>query len=407
MQHAPATATPGRRLQRRTQLMILGAAGLIAVFLLFGAPLLVHAFASKPPPKPPPAPAGTFIATTEQWATLKFAAVQTAGFRSEVQTEGKIATNDDQTTQVFSPYSGLVTRVMAKAGDRVRAGQPLFAVQASEFAQGQSDLASAVAQAKLTGAAAERQRELYKASGAALKDLQQSGADFAAATANLEMVRNRLRILGKSEAEIARLERGANAKGAAEAVVSSPINGVVTARTVGVGQNIGSVTNGGANPAFVVSNVSTVWLVGQLRESDAPKARVGETVEVRVAAIPDRVFTSKVDFVSPTVDPLTHRITVRAPILNSVGLLKPEMFAGFTLITDGASQAAAVPDAAVIYEGDTARVWIAHPGRRLELRQIKAGRSTGGMIEVLAGLKPGEHVVTSGSLFIDRAAQSG
>ncbi len=406
MQQAPAAATPGRRLPRRTQLLILGAGGLIAVFLLFGAPLLVHAFSPKPPPEPPRASAGAFVATNEQWATLKFAAVQSAGFRSEVQTEGKIATNDDQTTQVFSPYSGLVTRVMAKAGDRVRAGQPLFAVQASEFAQGQSDLANAVAQAKLTGAAAERQRELFKANGAALKDLQQSEADFAAATANLEMVRNRLRILGKSDAEIARLEHGSNPSGAAEAVVSSPISGVVTARAVGVGQNIGSVTNGGSNAAFVVSNVSTVWLVGQLRETDAPQARVGETVEVRVAALPNRIFTAKVDFVSPTVDPLTRRVTVRAPILNSDGLLKPEMFASFTLITDGVSQAAAVPDTAVIFEGDTARVWVAHPGRKLELRQIKAGRSTGGLVEVLAGLKAGEQVVTSGSLFIDRAAQS-
>jgi len=406
MQQGPAPTTPGRRLPRRTQLAILGAAGLVATFLLFGAPLLVHAFAAKPPAEPGPAPAGAFVATDAQWASLKFATVQTASFRSEVQTEGKIATDDDQTTQIFSPYSGLVTRVLAKAGDHVRAGQPLFVVQASEFAQGQSDLASAVAQAKLTRAAAERQRELFKVSGAALKDLQQSEADFAAATANLEMVRNRLRILGRSDAEIARLEQGSNTKSAAQSVVASPINGVVTVRSVGVGQNIGSVTNGGSNPAFVVSNVSTIWLVGQVRETDAPKARVGETVEVHVAALPERMFTAKVDYVAATVDPLTHRVAVRAAIANPGGLLKPEMFASFTLITDGVSQAPAVPEAAVIYEADTARVWIAHPGRRLELRQITAGRSSGGMVEVLAGLTAGEQVVTSGSLFIDRAAQS-
>jgi len=81
------------------------------------------------------------------------------------------------------------------------------------------------------------------------------------------------------------------------------------------------------------------------------------------------------------------------------------MFASFTLVTSDATSAIGVPEAAVIYEGDTARVWVAHDGRALELRQIKAGRTENGLVEVLSGLQAGERVVTSGSLFIDRAAQ--
>ncbi len=391
-------------LPRRTQLAILGIGALAAVLLLVGLPILGHLFAPKAPPAPAAPPPGTFVATADQWATLKFATASSLGFPTEVETEGKIASNDDHTTQVFSPFSGRVTQVLAKAGDTVRAGQPLFAVQASEVAQAQVDLATAVAQVRLTEAAETRQHELFKASGAALKDWQQSQTDLATARATLQAVRNRLRILGEGEGQIAAQERGATAVGA-NAVVSSPIGGVVTQRAVGVGQNVGSVTNGGQTAAFVVSDLSTVWLVGALREADAPRARVGQTVEVRATALPDRVFTARLDYVSPTVDPLTHRVSIRATIPNPGGLLKPEMFASFTLVVDDGTAAVGVPEEAVIYEGDTARVWVAHAGRGLELRQIKAGATRGGLVAVLSGLSPGERVVTSGSLFIDRASQ--
>src|ERR1700678_4683094 len=162
------------RLPRRTQWLIVGAARLAALLLFFGLPALGRLFAPPPPPPPAAPPAGTFQATAEQWRTLRFVTVAPGDFRDATQTDGKIATNDDHTTQVFSPFSGHVTRVMAKAGDVVRARQPLFAVQASEVAQGQTDLATALGQLKLTEAAEARQQELVKSNGAAVKDWQQS-----------------------------------------------------------------------------------------------------------------------------------------------------------------------------------------------------------------------------------------
>jgi cobalt-zinc-cadmium efflux system membrane fusion protein len=98
-------------------------------------------------------------------------------------------------------------------------------------------------------------------------------------------------------------------------------------------------------------------------------------------------------------------VTVRAEIANPGGALKPEMFASFSLLTAPDSQAVGVPAEAVLFEGDAARVWVAGAGRTLALREIHAGRTQGGMIEVLSGLTAGERVVTSGSVFIDRAAQ--
>jgi membrane fusion protein, heavy metal efflux system len=396
-----------RGLPRSRQITIVVIAAGAAAALLFGLPLVAKLFA--PPPPPPeaqPAP-GTFRPTAQQLATLKMVTVGATGFTPGLVTEGKVATNDDHTTQVFSPYSGRVTRVMAEAGETVRAGQPLFAIQASEFIQAQNDLVAAHAQLKIAEAAEQRQHELYKINGAALKDWLQSQADLVNAQTALGAVRGRLKILGQSDAQVAALEkRGQGAPLTADTVVASPLSGVVLQRLVGPGQNLGSVTNGGSNPAFQVSDLSSVWLVGQLREVDAPKARVGQSVEVRVQALPGRVFTGKLSYVAPSVDPATRRVTVRATVVNPDRILKPEMFADFTLLTGGASSVVAAPEDAVIYEADTARVWVARPDGLLELRQIKTGMTQNGLVEVVSGLAAGERIVTSGALFIDRAAKN-
>src|SRR5262249_13555490 len=122
---------------------------------------------------------------------------------------------------------------------------------------------------------------------------------------------------------------------------------------------------------------------------------------------PGKIFKAKLTSVSSTVDPVTHRVPVRATIDNHDGKLKPQMFASFSIITSGATDALAVPEEAVVRDGEAARVWVLGAGNDLALRPIHTGRIANGMVEVLDGLKAGEKVVTRGSLFIDRAAQPG
>jgi cobalt-zinc-cadmium efflux system membrane fusion protein len=409
MSHSPPQASGSRtpRLPPTRQMLLLGVLAGLAVVILFGPPLIGRLFAPKPPPPEAPAPEGTFRPTPEQMAALKIVTVQSTGFRPGIETEGKIATDDDRTTSVYSPYSGRVTRVLASIGDHVRAGQPLFAIEASEFVQAQTDLAAAVAQLKIAEAAEARQAALFKINGTAQKDLLQSQADLVNAQTTLSAVHGRLRILGQSEAQIAALEkRPLGQPVRAESLVTSPIDGVVTQRAIGPGQNLGSVTNGGSTAAFQVSDLSTVWLVGQLREVDAPLARVGQDIAVRVEALPGQIFAAKLAYVAPTVDPVSRRVAVRATIANPGGVLKPEMFARFSLQTGRETTAVAAPADAVIYEADTARVWVARPGGLLELRPIKTGQAEDGMVAVTSGLAAGDRVVVGGALFIDRAAKS-
>ncbi len=407
-----------RRLTIAAQSALVAALGLCLLITFFrvqfvGSPLASQTIGAKPPAEP-----GSFRPTKEQWAGISVEPVRVATFHPERLTEGNIAIDDDLTTPVFSPYSGRVIRLIAKLGDHVARGAPLIAVAASEFVQGQNDLVTAAAnlktaraQLRLAETAEQRQRALYQAKGAALKDWQQSQMDLATAQNSLRAqeialaaVRNRLRILGKSDREIDAIENGAPLDMEAVAYIVAPISGTVTQRQVGLGQNILSVQAGASTPVFTIGDLSTVWLVANVREADAPSIRIGEPLEVRVLAFPGRVFKAKISWVAPSIDANTHRLPVRADVENADGALKPGMFARFSIITGPAATHPAVPESAIVYEGDTARVWVVRPDGTIAPHTIRMGEGSDGMVEVLAGLSAGEKIVTSGTLFIDRAA---
>jgi cobalt-zinc-cadmium efflux system membrane fusion protein len=351
------------------------------------------------PAAPAPSPPGTFRASPQQLKTLTVETVQTHGFVSEELTEGKIAVNGDRATPVFSPYSGRVTRVIAGLGDTVKAGAPLATLEATEFVQAQNDLRTAAAEVKLARINETRKHALYDAKGGSLQDWQQAQADLTTAETALNSVRNRLSILGKSPADIAALERAEIIDPVA--TMTAPIAGVVVDRQVGPGQFLQS---GSATPVFTIADPSSVWLLANVRETDAGLVKVGQSVEVRVLAYPKRAFKARVTYVAALVDSVTHRLPVRAEIDNHDGALKPEMFASFRILTSDASQSPAIPAGAVIYEGSGAHVWVLREDGLLELRAIQTGRSSDALIEILDGLKTGERVVTKGGLFIDQVA---
>jgi cobalt-zinc-cadmium efflux system membrane fusion protein len=416
-----APARGGAAPAQRSRWRAIGIAGAVVAFVVISAigwDFLRPDYSPPLPPGPATAEPDIFRPTPAQLAGFQIEEVRPVSFRSERITEGSIAIDDDLTTAVFSPYSGRVARLIARLGDRVLPGAPLFAVEASEFVQAMNDLITAAAalrtaRGQLSQSATNEKRahELYLAKGGALKDWQQSQTDLAAAQnaarsaeIALAAVRNRLRILGKSESEIAALETQPTQKLDPLAVVTAPIAGTVTQRRIGLGQYIQS---GGDNPVYTIGDLSTLWLVANVREVDAPLMRVGAPVAVRVPAFPERVFDATISWIAPALDPNTHRLPVRAEIANPDGALKPMMFANFSIGTGAAVTAPAVPPSAIVYEGDSARVWVAQGDGTIAARAVTTGRTEGGMVEIREGLTPGERVVTRGTLFIDRAGGAG
>jgi membrane fusion protein, heavy metal efflux system len=393
--------SPAARL-RRHRLWFVAIGGTVAALLAVWA---IDTSPSNALMRPASAKAadGAFQPTTSQWSGLGMATVGLVTFREERSTDGKIGINEDTTTPVFSPYSGRVSRLIAKAGDQVERGAPLFAIEANEFVQGQNDLITAVAgvekaRSRLTfaQAAEKRQKELLAIRGGALKELELAQSDlvaaqgdFRAADISLAAVRNRLRILGRSDAEIDRLEK--EDRIGAETIVTAPIAGTVLQRKVGLGQYINA---GAPDPVFAIGDLAKVWLIANVREGDAPKMKPGAPVDVAVLAYPGRTFSARLDYVSPSLDPTTRRE------------LLPEMFASFQIVTGASRTMPAVPQSAVVYEGAGARVWVASPeSKTVASRSVEVGSTANGMVEIRSGLAAGEVVVTTGALFIDRAAK--
>ncbi|MCP3373139.1 efflux RND transporter periplasmic adaptor subunit [Bradyrhizobium cajani] len=357
--------------------------------------------------------AQNFTPTPSEWATLTIEPVKAKAFRAEYVTEGKVAVDEDRSTPVFSPYAGRVTKLLAKPGESLKQGQPLFTIEAADTVQAQNDFIAAMTSQNKARSALEladiqfkRAKDLYEGHAIPLKDYQQAEAtqvqaqnDMRSSGTALEAARNKLRILGFTDETIkAFQDRGAINP---EITIYSPIAGTVVQRKIGPGQYVNS---GASDPVFVIGDLSTVWLTAFVRESDAAAVCIGQDITVNVMALPGRPFTAKINYVAAAIDPTTRRLLVRATIDNKDGLLKPEMFANVTIYSAGDRAAPAVPKQALIYEGSQVRIWVAREDKSVELRQIQIGLINGNLVEVTSNLKPGEQIVTKGSLFIDRAA---
>ena len=355
-----------------------------------------------------------FQPTEAHWRTLTIEPVVEMPFRTTLVTDGKIGIDEDRTTSVFSPYVGRVTKLHVKPGDKVEAGAPLFVVEATDMVQGQNDFLAAKAslnkaKSQLTVATIvlKRHRDLLAVQAVAKREVEQAEItqvaavnDLKSAEVALEAARNRMRILGKSDAEIKAFELGTEQISPSTTVVA-PLTGTIVQRKVGPGQ---LVTAASTDPVFVIGDLSRVWLVANVRESDSTQISVGQKLEFTVLAQPEKVFSSSIAYVASSVNPDTHRLQVRAEVANPDGVLRPEMFATVSIVTSTEEPSASIPRGAVIYEGEEARVWLVREDKSVELRKIRPGIVANGNVQVLAGLKPGEKIITKGSLFIDRLA---
>jgi membrane fusion protein, heavy metal efflux system len=356
--------------------------------------------------------------TPKQWASLGISPVAEVVFRTEHMTEGKIAVDEDRATLVFSPYSGRVIKLLAKPGDAIKAGQALFVVEAPDMVQAQNDFINSISALNKARSALDlariveqQNKTLFEGKAGSLRDLQQSQAstraaenDVRASQTTVEVSKNRLRILGMTDEEITKFsETGAVSP---HMTIYSPLAGTVIQRKVGPGQyiNTSSQNASASDPTFIIGDLSTVWLVAYVRETEAPNVRVGQPVQFKVLAYPQRTFSANISYVATSLDTGTRRLLVRATIDNSQHLLRPEMFANVNIVTAEGDSSLGVPREAIVYDGKSTHVWIARSDQSVERREVKTGLSSGQMVEVLDGLRHGESVISKGTLFVDRAA---
>lgn len=353
--------------------------------------------------------------TPEQMHQIEVTPAKPRSFHQQKAAIGQIAFNEDATTTVQTPFSGRVTRVLARPGDQVERGAPLFEIDSPEVMQAHTDLIAALqgvekqkAQLGLAKRVVDRLSSLLAGNATSQRELDQARtdmvsaeSDLAAANSALTAARNKLRvILGVGDAEIEKIEKTRQTRSLI--TVNAPIDGTVIGRKIGPGQYVRTDV---ADPLFTLADLSTMWLKAYVAESDIAFVREGQELEVRVAALPDRVFTARVTSIAAASDPQTRRIIVRSEIANPDRVLRAEMFATFKIAVGEAESGLALPSRSIIREGDKMSVWVESGPQTFRRREIKAGLESDGEVIIREGLKPGEKGISRGAIFVDNEAK--
>jgi cobalt-zinc-cadmium efflux system membrane fusion protein len=348
--------------------------------------------------------------TPDQLHQLGIVMVESYSFRAQKPAVGQIAYNEDASTVVLAPFAGRVSRLIAKVGDKVKRGDPLLEIDSPDVVQPQNELIAAVSalnkvrkQLELARIQEKRQKDLYEGKAAALKEWQQAQAqlvaaesDMAAGETALDAARSRLRILGFDADEVAASEQKGTIRRAIP--IYAPIDGTVIARKVGPGQHVRSDPG---DPLFAIADLSTMWLKAYVPEIDIPLVRVGQEIEIKVAALAEGVFRARITHIGAAFETATRRVVVRSEVPNPDGALKAEMFASFKIATGDGETAPAIPVQALIREGDLATVWVQREPLLFARRKVSIGREQDGRVQIRDGLKPGELVIARGAIFVD------
>jgi membrane fusion protein, heavy metal efflux system len=332
----------------------------------------------------------------KQLASVKVETVGEHVFPVERVAVGGIDFNEELTVQVFTPYQGKIIDVYAKVGDEVKRGQTLFTIDSPDLLAADSNLIAAAGVLDLTTRNLERLKKLYETRAVSQHDVEQAVSDQQTAEGNLRSARDAVRIFGKAEGEVDKIvaERMADPR----LVVPSPISGRVTARNAAPGL----LVQPGNSPApFSVADISTMWMLANIAESDVPLIHLGQEVKVAVLAYPGKVFEGHIVTMDSMVDPNTHRMLVRSVIDDPSHELRSNMFATFAIRTGEPVRSLAVPLDGVVREGDgTMTVWVTSDRRRFSQRTVKIGMQRDGYRQILEGLQPGELVATDGAVFL-------
>jgi membrane fusion protein, copper/silver efflux system len=316
------------------------------------------------------------VSTSQQRALeMSFGTVDMRPLVTDTRATGVVTFDEGRIAQVTPKFNGFAERVYVNAtGQPVARGEPLLDVYSPDVLAAEQELLLA-----------ERlQRDVGQT---AIPGVPANTTDLVAAA------RRRLELWDISPAQIDEVLHSGRAR--RTFTLYSPASGVVVAKNVVQGQ---SVTNG--QSLYTIADLADVWIDVQLRESDAAAARIGAGADIEITGLAGRAFKGQVAYVYPTLDTTSRAVRARVVVSNADRRLMPGMYATVRLRTTSRS-ALTVPTSAVLRTGTRNVVFVDLGGGRLMPVEIETGQLAGDLTEVLAGLEPGQRVVTSAQFLLD------
>ena len=341
----------------------------------------------------------TLDLSPSQLNSIKIEAVGSYLFPVEEEAVGNIDFDGDLSVQVFPPYQGTIIKTFVELGAQVQTEQPLYTIKSPDLIQAESTLIGAAATFELTNKELARVKGLP---GISQRELEQATSDQQTADGALKAARDAVRVYGKTDAEIDQMI--ASRKIDPALVVRSPISGKITYKNAQPGF---FVQPGNAPAPYSVADVELKWMLANVPESESAFFHVGQPVEVKVLAYPDSVFKGKVSKIYEMVDPNTHRVTIRSDITDPQNQLRPGMLANFVIRVRGPADDTAIPANGVVREPDgTMVVWVTTDRRHFVQRIVKTGLRRDNRVQIVAGLRRGELVVTDGAVFLSNMLEA-
>lgn len=320
-------------------------------------------------------------------------------FQKTIDTTGTVAFNQNQSTQVLSPISGPVARILVTIGSRVARGQELAVVSSPDFAADVSALRKAQATAVNTRRIATLDEQLFKNDAIARRDLEQAQTDAVNAEADRDAAVQQLRALGADQKTIADVEANKPVENLG-GIIRSPINGTVVEKLITPGQLLQPAT-----PTFTVADLSSVWVMANVFEADLPSVHIGDSADILTGA--NQTLAGRVDYIAALVDPNTRAVAVRIDVPNPGDVLKRDLYVHVRLHSRVATQGILVPVSAILRDDENLPfVFVAKPDGTFERRRIDLGSRTGDQQEVRSGLAAGESIVVEGGLFLQNEEHS-
>jgi membrane fusion protein, heavy metal efflux system len=305
---------------------------------------------------------------------------------------GHIDFDPNDVTNVYPLVGGVISHIYVTQGDHVRKGQVLADVYSGDFASAISDFQKSKAELTLNEKALAREQELLGAKVASQHDVQQAESDEAQAKADYNRNLQALKLLGGSESSNTMTFQ-----------ITAPLDGTVVAR---VAQPGSQVRNDGSTLAFTIGSTSSLWISLDAYPNDLHNLHVGDSVVLKAAGLEDQPFSTKIENISPTVDPTSFTTKVRCTLPNTGGLLKPAMFVGATVYhPDGPGLF--VPASSVFYDAD-GKVYVfyqtaPHTYRKQE---VTLGQTEPDRVQIASGLNAGDTIVGDKSLFLNDELQA-
>lgn len=352
---------------------------LFALALLFGCNASTHSESEKT----------KFQLTDSLYQTLQMDKVVLCPLESTTTLSGRVAFNEEKMVKIYPRVSGTISDVSAQLGDYIHASQKLGVIKSVEMIGLESDIISAQTNLTIAKKNWEAASTQYQNGLISQKELITAELLYQQAEAELKKANEVLKI------------NGGNRSG--NYVIKSPISGFIVEKEI---NNNMLIRPDNAASLFTISDLSNVWVMANVYESEINKVSAGDPVTITTLAYPGREWKAKIDKVFNILDRENKVMKVRIVLPNSDYALKPEMFATITVTKTTKESALCIPSSAVIFDKNQYYVLVAHGNKEIKIVPIQVINKNENKTFISGDIKVNDTIISSNVLLIYGALNS-